>query len=220
MDEPSTNERPRWRPRFSLLTMILLTTIVGLTMVIVQLWREVGPLRKEVRQLRDEVGVITVEDPSRLHAIEVRTKDEMIWKWRIWVPESSKTVLKFLWGNVPLEDYPPVADITSDELRPGEQWITITVQKAPGIDKWQYVLERSRDSDFTVPISEDKQWFLTPRDNFASGGVGTFTRMDDDDDGRHTFLLKRHRVQLKRKPLSATDDPDPLPGFMLWLESK
>jgi hypothetical protein len=220
MDEPPSNTPTRWLPRFSLLTMILLTTIVGLTMVIVQLWREVGPLRKEVRRLRDEMGVLTVEDPTRLHAIEVRTKDEMIWKWRVWIPERAKTVLKLSWGSVPLDGYRTAADITTDELAPGEQWITVTVRKAAGIDKWQCVLERSPGSAIFLPISEDKQWFLTPNYDMVSGGVGTKTRMDDAEDGRNTFLLKRHRVQLKRKPVRALDDPDPLPGFMLWLESK
>ena len=77
----------RFRPRISLLSALLFMTIAGMAIVIVQLWREVGPLRAEVRRLRNELGVLTVENPSRLHAIEVRTKDEMIWKWRIWVPE-------------------------------------------------------------------------------------------------------------------------------------
>ena len=67
----------------SLLTAVLLMTIVGMAIVIVQLWREVAPLRAEVRRFRDEMGQLTISDPSKFHAIEVRTSDKMIWKWRI-----------------------------------------------------------------------------------------------------------------------------------------
>ena len=34
---------PRFRPRISILTALLLTTIVGMAIVLVQLWKEVEP---------------------------------------------------------------------------------------------------------------------------------------------------------------------------------
>ncbi len=191
---------PRFRPRISILNALLLTTVVAMAIVIVQFWREVGPLRSEVRQLRDELGVITVSEPSKLHAIQVRTKDEMIWKWRVWVPEGKKVRLKLLWSDVPLNGYPSRVDVTTDELHPGQQWVTVRVQKAAGIDKWQCALERQAGEIF-LPIAKDKEWFLTPHYDFMAEGVMTESKMDRDDDGRDTFLLMRHRVQLRAKKM-------------------
>ena len=59
--------------RFSLFTAILLTTIVGLTIVVVVLWREVGPLRVEVRQMRAQLGKLTIDDAE---ALRQRTVEE------------------------------------------------------------------------------------------------------------------------------------------------
>ena len=53
---------PCFRPRFSLLTAFLLLTIAGLSIVVVQLWREIGPLRQEIRRYRNEIGELTIYD--------------------------------------------------------------------------------------------------------------------------------------------------------------
>ena len=62
MDEPQPASNTWWRPRFrrfrfqvSLLTALLLMTIVGMAVVIVQLWREVHPLRQEVFAIWEDV---------------------------------------------------------------------------------------------------------------------------------------------------------------------
>jgi hypothetical protein len=44
------------RPRISILTALLLMTILGMAIVIWQLWHKVGPLQTEVKQLREERG--------------------------------------------------------------------------------------------------------------------------------------------------------------------
>ena len=210
---------PNFRPRISILTALLLMTILAMAIVVAQQWREVGPLRSEVRRLRDELGQLSIEDPTKLHAIEVRTKDAMIWKWRIWVPERMNAQLRFAWSDVPLDGYPAADVAEKDNLKPGEQWISVTVQKAPGIDNWQCALE-FQDSKIIWPIPRDRLWFLQRRYSRCAGGVSTSSESDDVEDGRNTFLLRRERVQLEHKPVDAMDDPEKLPGFMLWLEAR
>ena len=53
------------RPRFSLLTLLLLMAIAAMGIVIWQLWSEVEPLRAEVRNLRLETGRLTIDDPAK-----------------------------------------------------------------------------------------------------------------------------------------------------------
>jgi hypothetical protein len=109
----------RFRPRISLISALLLMTIVGMAMVIAQLWHEVGPLRKEVRALRNEVGRLSIDDPTKVHAIEVRTNEQLSWKWRVWVPENAKVSFHTKWGNVPRTGVP--ANCPADPLPAGEQ---------------------------------------------------------------------------------------------------
>ncbi len=207
----------RWRPRFSLLSALLLMNIAGMAIVIVQMWREVGPLRQEVRRLRDEVGELTIEDETKLHAIQVRTNDEMTWKFRFWIPPGADVSLKFKWGNIPLNTYPN-PDIIKSHLHAGEQWVALSVQRDRAGEGWQCFLECARASDTTLPIPAADQWFLRPNGGFAGMGVGNGSKVDDADDGTKTFLLQRYREAPLRSPISAMDDPNDLPGFIIWLE--
>ena len=73
-------EQNQKRARYSLLTLVLATTIVALSITVVMLYREADPLRKEVARLRNEVGELNISDPSKLHAIRIDTSNELEWK--------------------------------------------------------------------------------------------------------------------------------------------
>ena len=78
----------RLRPRISLLAALLLMTVVGMAIVIVQLWLEVGPLRAENKRLNEERGTLVIGDPSQLHAIRIpaRFAGEGRQSYRVYVP--------------------------------------------------------------------------------------------------------------------------------------
>lgn len=92
---------PRFRPRFSLLTMLLVMTIAGMAIVIALMWREVGPLRAANRQMRTELGLLTIEDPKRAHAISLPTLEDNAWKWRIYLPPGRQYSLSLWSGHLP-----------------------------------------------------------------------------------------------------------------------
>jgi len=96
---------PRFRPRISILNALLLTTIVAMAITIVQLWREVGPLRKEVRGQRAELGYLTVDDPANAYAISVDSPGEKKWKWRLYLPAGRQHFLHCYTGNLPSSPY-------------------------------------------------------------------------------------------------------------------
>lgn len=91
----------RFRPRFSLLTMLLVMTIVGMAIVIAQMWRDVGPLRAANRQMRTELGLLTIEDPKRAYAISLPTFEDKTWKWRIYLPPGGQYSLSEYSGHLP-----------------------------------------------------------------------------------------------------------------------
>jgi hypothetical protein len=99
------------RPRFSLLTTLLLTTIVGLAIVVTLFWREIGPLRAEVRRMRTELGFLTIDDPDRACAISVPTYEDDTWKWRIYLPVGGQYSLCTSSGHLP-----------SRAAHPGNSW--------------------------------------------------------------------------------------------------
>src|SRR4051794_1847310 len=98
----------RWRPRFSLLSALLLMTIVGLSIVVVQLWREVGPLRAETKRLNEERGTLVIGDATKLHAIKIPTrfagKDRV--SYRVHVPAGKSYFAFAQVNNVPKAGLP------------------------------------------------------------------------------------------------------------------
>lgn len=101
MSEPASQTRRNWLPRFSLLNALLLMTIVGLTIGLVQLWKEVGPLRDANRRMRTELGLLNVEDSKLAYAISLPTFEDDSWKWRLYLPAGSNYTLNSYSGRLP-----------------------------------------------------------------------------------------------------------------------
>jgi hypothetical protein len=203
------------RPRISLLSALLLMTIVGMTIVLAQLWREVGPLRAELRTLRNETGRLSIDDAGKVHAIEVRTNEALKWKWRIWVPEGLKLHALANWGTVPHDGVPKAQ--CGVELEPGEQWVTLRVVRDSTEGSWIAQVETS-NSGSGVKIDERDQWWQGPPRAMAAPGVGYKTAKADSL--REPFVLARHHIGSP----SVTNSSDlvkpgpPTTGFMVWLE--
>jgi hypothetical protein len=92
---------PRLRPRFSLLTTLLLTAVAACAITIWQLWSEVGPLRAENRRMRTELGLLTIEDSKLAYAISLPVFQDDAWKWRIYLPPGSPYSLWEYSGRLP-----------------------------------------------------------------------------------------------------------------------
>ncbi len=127
---------PRFRPRISILTALLLMTIVGMAIVVALQWREIGPLRAEVKKIRNETGRLNVEDKSKLWAIQVDTKNELTWKWRIWIPENRKFAVNVTGESIPKRGFPQQNLGTIWFRQPGEQIVMYRIQRDPRDGEW------------------------------------------------------------------------------------
>jgi hypothetical protein len=203
----------RFRPRFSLLTALLLMTFVGIVIVVVQQWREVGPLRAQVRRLRDEVGVLTIEDESKLHAIQIRQDEELTWRWRVWVPQGGETYLHLQWGNVPKTGVP--SEYSTSTLEPGEHWIVLKARRGTKNNTWLSSLQ-TQSSSSTSSIQDDQHWFDWESSTSNGEGVGHSTEVFDAATKR--VILQRLRVGQLSKSLGLQKQAGPTPGFIIWLE--
>lgn len=83
-------------PRLSLLNLLLITALIASWLMTAMLWRDVGPLRREVRQLRDETGRLTIVDKTKLHAIAISTDpvSGYEWAWRVYIPPGKRCQIR------------------------------------------------------------------------------------------------------------------------------
>ena len=205
---------PRIRPRISLLAALLLMTIFGMAIVVVRLWREVGPLRAEIVQLRNETGRLSIDDPTRIHAIEVRTSEPLLWKWRVWVPQGQTVLARYHFGSMPSSGVPPASG--SLHLKPGENWVTLRAHvKRPS--SWSARLETA-GSYVGTGIPEPDRWWQWPFTSSTDSGVGFTTELAPEREP--IFVLKSLRVSPNRNSGRLLPPDDPTSGFIIWLERK
>jgi hypothetical protein len=211
MDETASNPRKRWLPRFSLFSALLLMTIVGLAIVVVQLWREVGPLRADVRRLRDEAGALSIDDPTKPCAIQVRTANDVTWKWRLWIPKGRAYVLNYASENIPKQGFPAShSSITLDE--PGETWVEyqIAPDSTSGSGIW---MDHLRMLNGASVGSRQQDWVKWKRRVGTGESVSYTTKVSEPGE---LITLARERVSQTATDSSKIEDPSA--GFMIWLE--
>ncbi|MEQ8846395.1 hypothetical protein [Botrimarina sp.] len=196
------------RPRLSLLSLLLIVAVVASSLTTAMLWSEVGPFRREVSRLREEVGELDLQDPTRLHAMRVETRDDLEWKWRLWIPQGVAYKLRTDAEAIPAEGYPRGGG-TIWLREPGELVVRYVIRRDARSGGWRGSLKTRGGS----VGSDAAPWVEWPSRTYTSGGVGTSTRAFPAD---QTVDLIRLRVG---ENVKSTDDiADPAPGFVVWLE--
>ncbi len=115
-------------PRFSLLTLLLVTTLVALAITITLLMREIGPLRAEVKKLRDETGKLWIEDETKIHAIQLPSDEEgseRTYKFRVSLPPGRKYMVCYATQDIPQDGIPKA--LSSDSVLSSSEWVVKVV---------------------------------------------------------------------------------------------
>jgi hypothetical protein len=226
----------RFRPRYSLLNMLFVMTIVAMAIVIVQFWRELVPLRAEVRKLHDEVGKLSIDDVTKACAIRLLSLNESTWKYRIYVPPGQRYGLGFTVNNVPHQGLPSILRPSPNGgrfenillkngyykfLGEGEHEITVGVARneegvrCVGLE-WYDAFTGVRRMSKSVDV-EATHWPRKDTGGFE-GGVDRWTRAVDRStqcvDARGELILIRYVVPRLGSPM----DRNPTDGFLLWIE--
>ena len=199
------------RPRISILTALLLMTILAMAIVLAHLWREVGPLRLEVKDLRQRVGVLTIADPSAVQAVGIPSDTDDVYKWRIHVPTNQKATLFVKCGDVPRTGYPD-ADFRRIPITEGENLVTIKGRRLEGGYMFlQAQIHGNDDSTISLPQVSGP---LTG----VFQGDGLWSEQKTMDSSNKLLLLRMRYAPPGQNRAIANDAP--LPGFIIWLEPR
>jgi hypothetical protein len=203
------------RPRFSLQKLLLAVTIAAMAIglfAIAQrnysLQSANSRLAQENRRLRDITGELSVDDPSRVHAIQLRTQSELEWAWLVWLPEGSRYRLRCEGGEgeIPEKGWPAHGG-TIWLGGAGERRIHYSIRRDPVEGKWYGTLSASGGS----VGRDDHSWVEWNSKSSTTSGVGNTT--ESFRKGRRVELY-RHRVW----PGGSTGPSDLTAGFVIWLE--
>jgi hypothetical protein len=204
------NETPTpRRPRFSLRTLLTLTAWLAMGMTIFLQWRELAPLRAEVKKLRVETGKLWIEDESKSHAIEVETDDELTWKWRVWLPAGRRYVIRSHGEQISAKSFPKEGG--SMWVDGGyEQVVTYRIKKDPKNGAWKGECSLSNGAAVGADFHKWVEW----NDRVMTGeGIGKQQRVFDPPQ-RITLIRQRYAEGNG----SSESIPDPADGFIIWIE--
>jgi hypothetical protein len=224
----------RIRPRISLLSAMLLMTLVAMAIVIVTLGFEVAPLRHEVRRYRSELGILTVDDPTRVHGVQFPAA-EAGWKWKLYFPPGGNYKLRYFSGMIPEGvDGPERRDFGVMNPRPDsyfysfsggfreEKVIEARFKQLAG--KWVMQInfdeggwrDLELDKDFAEYLSNARS-NLFPSSNLNARKQTVFAP------GERMFLIKCREMNRSASPSGGVINrhiKGPAPGVALWFEKE
>ena len=218
-DTPTT--RPRFRlPRFSIRTMLMVNTMLVMAFTIVLLAMKVVPLQREVRQLRSEAGYLTIDDPTKLHAIQIETESPLVWKWKVWIPDDGRQYwFNGIAGEIPAEDETQklTGGMSLTEIAGSEVIVTAKVyQDLHG--KWQ-LSTGAGGGEVLHPLTEEEVAMLRNTRGASWQGIGNWTASFDS--GESPVILTRRRFA--PKDASYIDGgivSSKGPGVLVWINAE
>lgn len=221
------------RMRFSILSLILLTTFVAMALII---FRQNGQMVR-LRQTVSDAGYLDVRDKSQFHAIYVPTYDELTWRWRVWLPEGHSYELAALCNRVPPDGYPDPGDDREvvyhgrllytgegsnrfEGHAPGEYVITVAIRKneSTGEPEIQFHVVGGVWScpRVPLPLNDGKPYW----EEKASGNFSVMDGLDSHhqrlEDGDKLLLMRLRRYKASEGvPVKETSEKD---GLMFWIQ--
>jgi hypothetical protein len=227
------------RPRFSILNLLLLISVVALVIVVFRTHRELRKERSLRIQLLQKGGVLQVTDPNIVHVVQVSSDGEReTFRWRVYVPEGRSVALDARLDAMPSDKpiaarLPPNAIVVADRapvhpltLGPGEHVVTLSCSNE-GEGRYlrlEVVGADPRSGRLLRPPAGDVLWYrtgyyqnLTQVEHSPSTGAALMNgRTSAVADGK-TFVLCRFREPAWRDVRQAKAPPKDVREVLVWL---
>jgi len=224
------------RVRYSLGTLLIVVAVVSVIVGSYVVGTRLKQAERELKALRDETGRLTIGDRSQVHVINVAVNDVTAadvtgdepntWRWRVFIPKGQKYSWNLAAEDIPQLDVPQKAGVKviSNEPyweRDNEVLVTATLRRQDD-DHWRLSVE-SRIGDSKNQMGGGS--LKIPAENLAwnTEGASTDGRVAGSS-GTKLYEPRRPIIFLQRRPLARQPDgsskpsPDPMPGFMIWLQ--
>ena len=214
------------RVRYSLRTLLILVVALGVIIGSYVVGTRLKQAERELKALRDETGRLTINDRSQVHVINVAVDEPNTWRWRLFIPKGHKYSWNLAAEEIPQFEVPQQAGIKATSYEPywerdNEVLVTATLRRQDDTH-WQLSVEsrigdsKNQMSGGSLKIRAEKFAFNTPEPGFDGQIAGT--RGTKLFQPRGAIILLQRRKLAKQADGSHKPSPDPMPGFMIWLQ--
>jgi hypothetical protein len=226
----STEQRPpqqRKPLRFRLGTMLLVLGLALVTVSHVYTSVKLRQANESVKQLREEVGYLDIEDPTKVHVLALETTEPDTWRWRVYIPKGNTYAWRLASENLPRTGLPDggTSGISNENYsaRDNEMLVTAALHQRPhGIGELVVTsrISGSRDqmSDATHRIAADSFAWRETTPGQERDVLGERTTAILDPAG--PIVLLKVRALEKQSDSSFQPSTKPMPGIAVWLEPR
>lgn len=234
--------------RFSLWTIILLMTVIGMASSQIHLIRasqqssqSLATAQEEAAFYRKQLERLLVFDKGKVFAKEIRNQDPLLWEWRIYVPEDGLFEIKAKFNDFPNRGIPEGATDLAVRIPGGTSSVSLQIDDSRGEHgsaKLNVLWDNPRGGE-RITISRgrktveklgtrtyDGEHMLTPdqAEFYVAGSWGTTS--DIDWDGRASAGVDKPIVFFKfinhdkSPPQQGNQSPSGkgTVGMVLWIE--
>jgi hypothetical protein len=182
---------------------------------------------RELRKLRSETGHLTIDDRSKIHVINVAVDEPNTWRWRLFVPKGQQYTWNLAAEDIPESDVPQRAAIRAGSNEPyweRDNEVLVTARLREEGDHWRLSVE-SKIGDSKNQMSGGAMKIPAEKLAWNTEGASTDGQVAGSA-GVEIFDPHDPIILLQRRPLALLPDgtygpsPDPMPGFMIWLQAK
>lgn len=234
------NSQPKRRIQFSLLSAAALMTIIAL---VISHWRtsyelaaahsEIAAVYAQNRQLREElghfVGKLSVEDKTKFHAVALETDEPNTWRWRLFVPKGARYRWCIAADEIP-RNYPPSTQGAMTGVSNSTYWekdneVLVTARLRENDDgTWTLSVDshigdsKNQMAGASLNIPAEKMAWMNVgpgTDGQVIGSPGTTVL-----DPRGPIILLQKRPLERQPDGNYQPSEGPMPGYMIWLESR
>ena len=221
--------------KFSVLNLLMILTAIAFAIGLyssnrarAKLEAERETLLAENKALRTELGCLTINDPEKLHAINVRTEEARKWSYRVLLPEGRNYYFACQINALPLASAPPPvakppSPTTIRTLRTnsvaigrshGEYIVTLSIDLESGDWKYRMSVRKAGEAGDGVTggssINDvDGKW-PEVRESVATGGVYNQREISLENS---PLVLLDHRAMNDGVTVSNNSNQ----GCMLWV---
>jgi len=179
----------------------------------------------ELRVLRAETGRLSIGDRSQVHVINVAVEEPNTWRWRLFIPKGHKYSWNLAAENIPQFEVPQQAGLKAHSYEPywerdNEVLVTARLRREDDA-QWRLSVE-SRIGDSKNQMSGGSLRIPAEKLAWNTQGASTDGRVAGNK-GTQPYDPRRPIILLQRRPVARRADgsygpsPDPMPGFMIWL---
>jgi hypothetical protein len=218
------------RAKYSLRTLFILVAVICFAVGSYVIGRRLANAEREVRKMQREAGVLTIDDRTKVHVVAVDVDDPNTWRWRLFIPKGHKYSWNIAAEKIP-KDHPPqqagISGFSNEPYWERDNEVLVMARLRQGEDgNWRFTVDprigdsKDQMAGAALQIPNEKMKWMTDGRGSSTDGRVVGRRGTEAFEPEGPIILLQRRPTERQPGGSHQPSPNPMPGFMIWLNEE